>query len=294
MSNYQIEKLTKSNLSFMDELYTKVYRKKRSPLYYENKYKTDYIGAEAFGYFALFEGNAIGFVGVIPVNLSITGKTIMGAQLVDAMIDIQHRHKGLFELLLKKILSTANTHLIKLLFVFPNQDSFHLVVNKLGFTHLHTMNSYLIKSKDSILKKITRKFWQFNFEKQHGLITNNLLELGYDGIIYEDCYLNYKKYNPNFIFENGNYAVWISDSRKAWLGAINMTTENSLHIILDVVSKKYNSKSFTYLVSPHNELDALFSKIVPAQAGFPVCVYDLTGEMDLSKLKFQFADVDVF
>lgn len=294
MHSYQIEKLTKNNLSFIDELYAKVYRKKRPASYYENKYNTDYVGVEAFGYFALHEGHPIGFLGIIPINLSMAGKTSIGAQLVDAMVDSKHRSKGVFEGLLRKILVDPNIHLIQLIFGFPNQNSFHLLVNKLNFKHLHTMNNYVIKSDTNHFKKIINIIWHVKFKKQKGNIENNLLKLGYDGVIYDANYLNYKTYNQNFIFENDQYAVWISDSKKTWLGAINIPNKENLRAILNLVSKKYSSKSFTYLISPHNELDTLFSKIVLAQAGFAVCVYDLTGKLNLNKLKFQFADIDIF
>lgn len=294
MSNYQIEKLTKSNLSFIYELYTKVHGKKRPPFFYENKYNTDYVGVEAFAYSALYEGNAIGFVGIIPTVMSIAGETIIGAQLVDAMVDSKHRNKGVIVSLLKKLLVDAKNNSTQLIFVFPNQNSFHLTVNKLGFKQLHTMNSYVIKNDDNIFKKWRRTVLNLKLQSNQTSIENNLLKLGYDGVIYNDDYLNYKKYNQHLIFENTDYTVWISDIKRAWLGAINMNDKTNIRTILDFVSKKYSSKSFTYLVSPNNELDTLFSKITPAKAGFPVCVYDFTGELDLSRLTFQFADVDVF
>ncbi len=294
MNNYKIEILSENNWNLIYELYAHVYELKRPTLFYESKYNTNYVGIKAFGCVALLNGKAIGFVGIIPTKLLINGEEVIGGQLTDAMVNAEHRKKGVLLALLKELIVTAKNCKIKLAFVFPNQNSFHVLVNNLHFMHLHTMHSYTFNKKNNRLKEVIGAIFTIKQNRNLKCIENDLITFGYDGVLYSQEYLEYKKLNKNFIIESESYSVWLSHSKRTWIGAVSGLDKDNVQSLLSFVSKKFGGKSFTYMVSPNTELDALFSEILTPQKTFPVCIYDFTGNLDLSNLKFQFADSDVF
>ena len=88
------------------------------------------------GYIAYFnEKEPAAFYGVFPCFMNINGKKTLVCQSWDTMTHANHRRKGLFIKLAKKTYDLCENLGIKLVFGFPNENSYPGFVKKLNWKH---------------------------------------------------------------------------------------------------------------------------------------------------------------
>lgn len=80
----------------------------------------------------------------LPVVLRCMGKLVNGMQSFDTLTDKDHRSKGLFIKLASRIEKEEGLNNNELVYGFPNENSVHGFVNKLGFTYFGEV-PFLIK-----------------------------------------------------------------------------------------------------------------------------------------------------
>ncbi len=80
----------------------------------------------------------------LPLILKCMGKVVNGMQSFDTLTDKNHRAKGLFIKLATRIEKEESLKNNELVFGFPNENSVHGFVNKLGFTYFGEV-PFLIK-----------------------------------------------------------------------------------------------------------------------------------------------------
>ena len=80
----------------------------------------------------------------LPVILQCMGKIVNGMQSFDTLTDEKHRSRGLFIRLASKIEKEERLKNNELVYGFPNENSIHGFVNKLGFTYFGEV-PFLIK-----------------------------------------------------------------------------------------------------------------------------------------------------
>ena len=294
MSNYKFVQLSSTTISRLDELYTYVYGKKPASNHYRLKYATAFTGVEYIGFFAFEKNIPVAYYGVVPVLVSINGTPVLAAQSCDTMTHPDFRKKGLFTELATLTFELAKKEGIHFVFGFPNQNSYHGLVEKLEFTHLETMNRYTMSYSENLFKKLYRKYRNATVKKQRTLVSNILLEQGHDGVLYSQQYFDYKAYNRNFTVANPSGLLWINQSDALWIGAISSAKEEEIIEQFLFIEKSIKAKSATFIVSPDTLQDNLFRTILKPEKGFATTVKNLSNIHILDKLKFQFSDIDIF
>ncbi|HSU27765.1 MAG TPA: GNAT family N-acetyltransferase, partial [Chitinophagaceae bacterium] len=152
---YSIERLSADNLPDLSILYTEVYNRKPGAAYFQKKYDTGYTGLKYTGYFAYDkEHRPLAYYGVIPCFVGYTEKIMLAAQSADTMTSPRHRYKGLFVELSNKTFALCQGSGIKLVFGFPNQNSYHGAVNKLGWKMTHELDCFTIPVKRNVMGKL--------------------------------------------------------------------------------------------------------------------------------------------
>ena len=293
MSNYDLIPLSEDNLRHLDTLYKNVYGKKRSPGYYMSKYSTLYTGVQYVGFIALSGSEPVAYYGVIPVRCSIGGETVLGAQSCDTMTHPDHRKKGLFIALAIRTFELAKKQNIHFVFGFPNQNSYPGFIKKLGFLHQETLECYTLKFRNTLYKKLYRKIFIKMLSKKRESISNFVIDLGFDGVIYDPAYMNYKRYTSNFSLHASDYSAWLNFSNGAMIGAIWPLQKENVTDLIQKIKREFKYASVTFMISPGTEL-SLILKNRTKQEGFAVILKNLSMEYNLTNLKFQFADIDLF
>ena len=133
-SDFQIREAKVGDLNLIRNLYLDVWGYNRPIEYdkwrfFDSTYKLSPIAVAQ-------DGNRLaGAYSLWPVNLKIMGKRVLGAQSMDTMSHPNYRGQGIFTLLAKECYLIAKERGVKVLYGFPNQNSYPGFVKKLGWTH---------------------------------------------------------------------------------------------------------------------------------------------------------------
>jgi hypothetical protein len=293
MSKYEVVRLDESNLHLLDTLYLDVYKKRVPRVYFRKKYDTGFTGARHIGYFACDGKRPVAFYGVVPVLMSMSGKTVLAAQSCDTMTAPDHRNRGLFTELAEKTFALAAAEGITFVFGFPNEASYPGFIGKLRFDHLHTMNRYVFHFGDTLYKKTIGRLANLPAAAP-GAIQNSLLNEGWDGVYYNQKYLKYKQFSGGRAVSVKGRSAWLKYRRHVIIGAFWPNERGNETVFLSELARCSNAVTLTAMVSPDTEADSRFSGIQQAAPGFPVIVRALDPRANYTRLKFQYADIDIF
>lgn len=294
MNNYRFARLSASNLKDLYSLFTAVYNKACPPSYFERKYDTTYTGVNYIGYLAYLDTTPVAYYGVVPTILSIRQQKVLAAQSCDTMTHPAHQKKGLFVKLARQSFELAKQEGIHLVFGFPNQNSYPGFIKHLGFTHADTMHRHTIHFSNTPIKMLLRKLGLTGGKQNTEPLANILLQEGHDGVIYDKAYMTYKRYNSNTVIGTPEQRFWVNLSKGGWIGALAPLYQEQFSQTLRNLENLTKASSITFMISPGTGLDNVLSKSRKAEKGFAVIIKNLSGKHDTSRLKFQFADIDIF
>ena len=157
---YSIARLDENKLKDLEILYKVVYGHKPAKNYLLKKYNTAYTGAQYIGHIAYDKENIpIAYFGVIPCFIQYGDQIILSAQAADAMTLPQYRYKGFFVALAKKTFDLCRAAGIKLVFGFPNQNSYHGLVHKLEWKMTEYMECFTIPANSFPAGILVTTFW---------------------------------------------------------------------------------------------------------------------------------------
>ncbi len=309
-SEYSIARLDENKLKDLETLYKTVYGQKPGKNYLLNKYNTAYTGAQYIGHIAYESENIpVAYFGVIPCFIQYNDQIVLAAQAADAMTLFQYRYRGFFIELAKKTFDLCRTAGIQLVFGFPNQNSYHGLVHKLGWKMTEYMerfsipvNSFPLESLSQHLewtkwmyKKYTKWILNKYFLPDLGL-PNSVIAEGFGGVYRNERYLKYKSYSETKVIKIGDAKVWMKIQNDFIIGDLEMAEDDFDAVIngIQKIAKRLGAANIFFQVSPGIQLHELFAKKYKPIPSFPVIFLDLGAGIPLNKLKFSFADIDIF
>ena len=306
----RIERLQKSNVDDLVQLHTAVYH--APPKYdYHQKYNTAYTGAAYIGYIAYNKyGEPIAYYGALPCFVQYGQEIFLAAQSADTMTHPQQRFKGLFVTLSQMTFDLCRQENIKLLFGFPNQNSFHGAITKLGWTMTESMCCFTIPVPALPIAKLSKRWKLFSniyqrykktvLQQIHDpsfTFSNPMLAENFAGVERSETFLNYKRYSQTDILEIGSAKVWISIKECILIGDIEGVSEaNFMKVIsgLKQLARRLGIRQLQFHTSPGTQLYSLFAASFTSIVSYPVLFQDFGSGIPLEKIKFTFADLDIF
>ena len=308
---YVITRLSKANLADVATLHAAVYGVAAEEGYFLKKYDTAYTGVENVGFIA-YNMNKIpvAYYGVIPCFIQYENKTVLAAQSADTMTHPMYRYKGMFVELSNRTFDLCRELGILLVFGFPNQNSYHGAVNKLGWKMTGTMTCFVIPVKTlplesfskrvGILNKLYKRYSHFVVSKKllpvNG-VANSVREDGFAGVWRNGEYLNYKTYNPTKVIRVGDAKIWISDRHGLVIGdmeGINEMNFNNVISELKRITRRLGMRQLQFHCSPGTSLHDLFATKYKATPSYPMLFQDFGSAISPEKIRFTFADIDIF
>lgn len=308
---YQIVRLSRGNIKDLAVLHAAVYGKEVPARYFEQKYDTAYAGVEFAGVIAYNTDQLpVAFYGVIPCLLTYKDELLLAAQSADTMTHPQHRYKGMFVDLSNRTFELCRQLGIRLIFGFPNQNSYHGAVNKLGWMMTERMSCFVITIRTLPLASLSNKIKLFekiygayakiiltNYSVKENGVANSVIADGFAGVHCSPEYLSYKKYSPSRVVLVAGAKIWISNKQGMWIGDLeNVTDTNFSKVIrgLRKIAWWLGIKKIQFHGSPGTNLHRLFSANFPATPSYPVLFQDFGSPIRPEKIKFTFSDIDVF
>ncbi|TSJ43193.1 GNAT family N-acetyltransferase [Mucilaginibacter corticis] len=308
---YTTERLSVSNIADLAVLNMAVYGRELPLGFFQKKYDTVYTGTSHVGFIAYnLKHLPIAFYGLVPTLLWYKGGTILAAQSVDTMTHPDYRGLGLFVKLAEQTYRICGAEGIRLIFGFPNQNSFPGLANKLGWQFPEVMLRFKVPVKTRFpLERIANKFtvvkpiyqhyqkWilKDHLVPQHG-IANSVLDDGYNGVYRDARYLKYKTFTGTSVIRIGQALLWVKLQNGLHIGDIENIGDDFEDTMQKLISltRKLGIGEIHFQVSPQNKLYSLFSKHYPAHPSYAIGFKDLGAGISIENIKFTFADIDIF
>jgi hypothetical protein len=308
---FTITRLSQKNIADLARLHSEVYGVPLREKYFKSKYNTSYTGVEYAGYIAYNRQNLpVAYYGVIPCSLRYGNERMLAAQSADTMTHPRHRYKGMFVELSLKCFELCRQLGIRLVFGFPNENSYHGAVNKLGWKLISQMDCFTIHCESSwlrnllakipLLKKLHKHYVQKlirkNSETLKGIRASFISE-GFAGVDRSEEYLDYKQYNPTSVLKIGEARIWISTRHGLMIGDMEGVDEQNFNHVMTGLKKIADRAGISELqfhCSPGTKLHDLFSQSYPATPSFPALYQDFGSQISPEKIRFSLADIDIF
>ena len=307
-TGYRIIQMSGQHIPDVESLYAAVYKKTAAPGYFKKKYETSYTGVACAGYLAVNAAEVvIGFYAVIPCFISWQGERMLAAQSADTMTHPGYRYKGLFVELSNRCFDLCKEMGIRLIFGFPNQHSLHGAIHKLHWIQAGSMDCFTIPVKTMPLRKLTRRLpllkkWYDRYAgwllKPTGLpgIENKVMMEGFAGVLRDADYLRYKNYQPREVIRVGEALVWLKLQQGLVVGDLLLNDMPPDELIGKLISlARWLGLPFIQLhFSRDTHLHRICAHRFPVVPSFPVLYKDFGADIPADRLKFSFADIDIF
>lgn len=308
---YSVVRLSKKNLADVAKLHKAVYGTTAATDHFPKKYDTAYTGVEDVGYIAYNEqGLPVAYYGVIPCFIQYGKEIMLAAQSADTMTDPNFRFKGMFVELSNMTFALCRQLGIRLIFGFPNQNSYHGAVNKLGWKMTGAMSCFTIPVNGlpleslayrlNIFRKPYKQYTRFILRKEilplQG-VANSVVAGDFAGLYRNNEYLCYKTYSPTSVIGIGDAKIWISHKYGLMIGDMEGVNEKNFDRVMNKlksIAKKLGIKQMQFHVSPDTSLYPLFSGNYTETASYPMLFQDFGSAIPPEKVKFTFADIDIF
>jgi hypothetical protein len=303
MSEYQIERLSDSNLTALQTLYRLVYRKTVTLEVLRGKYDTRSFGATWIGFLAFTaKHEPAAFYGVIPCYFKFDDEILLAAQSADTMTSPIHQKKGLFIELAKRTYALAKAEGIKFIFGFPNQNSYP------GFKKLQwqfqplPLQTFIFKGSAipwarmllqiPIVRTAYTQITSFKDMAENAPIPSHSV-----GIVRDRRFLQYKnQYTRTCIKQWDTQLIWFKNDGALKVGLLITTSPtNAIGAFLQKLAENMGCSSIILMTSAQTPLYEELKKIASPTTGLPVGFLNLTDQLiEFNKAKFDYCDIDIF
>jgi GNAT superfamily N-acetyltransferase len=310
VQQYKIVRASRENISALSQLFFESKGVRIPVEYLKQKFNTDYTGKSYFAHFAMTDDDKpAAFFCLFPCYVFLNGKKVLAGQSADIITHPDHQRKGLFSLLGKATESLAQAEGIKILFAFPNENSYPGFVRSLNWHHPNNFVIYRFKVKGFSLYRALSKFKLGWFYKQYARIIKNryLLEPNkFQGSIPRNMvnsghrsneFYQYKEFNKNFFVEFKGLKFWCKIDGYLWIGDIFYDEGieiNKLVTILKEFTVLLGLDEFIFEVSQNSLWDQLLKEVANFTKGVAIVYKNLDDINEAVPLEFTGGDIDVF
>ena len=164
---YRFERISQHNFNSFIEVIQTSFGTPADAISIRNKFNTDWCDISFIGFLAFEEATSepAAFYGVYPALAQYQGEKILIAQSGDTATTPKNRRKGLFKQLHDKTIDLCVSKGIKLIFGFPNQNSYPGFM-KFGWSHEQNAQTYHTDFKLSFSKRLLKKIFPKHFHRQ--------------------------------------------------------------------------------------------------------------------------------
>ena len=311
---YHTEQITDKSYSEIQQLYRLSFGTYYSIESIQQKYNTVKFGIKNIGIIAKSQDNELAaYYGVFPIILTFKKQDYLVAQSGDTMTAPKHRKKGLFTKLAKETFDLSEEKGIKMIFGFPNENSypgfkhklnweFHDFMQKFTF-YANTIPLCELSSKLTQLKPLYEKFVKNRIKKHLIEIDNINFDLfnfsNVDGYIKKDKkFFEYKlKRGNTYIVLINNLQILIKVDVHLYIGEVGKIENNQSELLIKSIKKLaaiLGCRKIIFTLSKNHWLfDILKNKNTPMNS-LPIGFYLIDKNISPSEIQFSNADYDTF
>jgi len=303
ISEYSIVRLNKDNLADIAKLHAEVYSVAPPYNYFHKKYDTAFAKVENVGFLAYDKDHRpAAYYGVMPCFIQFGDKIILTAQSGDTMTHPKHRGKGLIVKLSNITFDLCKELGIQLLFGFPNQEFYPIMIRHLGWKETEKLIRFEIPVRISLkrfLFKPSQKKRETVLQKlllpENG-IRNSVITDGFGGVCKDEAFFNYKTFSKTYVLKTSCAEIWVKINNQLVIGDIKVVKNDPQTFFSEVktLAREIGVDKITFQVSPGCFLHDFFAAHYKPIPSFPVLLKDFGSGVPIEKIKFTFSDIDIF
>lgn len=302
---YRLKRVDKSDFLAIKELFWKVFNKKVTLAYLQNKYNTSYLGINYICSIAYYKEIPVAFYGAIPQKFKNNNEEILVAHACDSYTLPNHQRKGLHYALAKFAYKIMKENNIKFVYAFHSENTYYST-KKLGWKEHKRLNRFHIKISTLPLGKVLNKLgfssiYKFFLNKNisqkaiEKLTQNNKEKYQ---LKFNDNFVNYKnKFNNHYCVVLEDCVFWIKIQAIIHVGKFYAPNE----IALKKAIKKLKQKAFLlgidqvlFQVDSKSTTFKQLQTIVKAKESWLVGYLDFDSKINLEDYIFTYSDLDTF
>jgi hypothetical protein len=306
---YRIERVNASHYQALALLLRTAAHTAFSPEYLQKKYATQFSGAQNVGYLA-FDGDlAVSHQMGLAIPLLYQGKSFTSLQSCDSATHPNYRKKELWAALNGYMFRQAPLENTAGIIGLPNQNSYHLLRNKLGYSNAEMFKSYTIPVhkipfwRISNKLKLSNSFIQ-NAEKnvkkhQIAPLTFSSFDPNEHLIIHRTPeYLAYKTQMGSFFIQLCDTVFWVKIRLgDLFIGDLKTPSEiqfDKAMTQLKAICFRAGLKNITFQSQVGSFEESLFAKKHEAMDTMPMMYRAFNSQAPYHLLKCTYADLDTF
>jgi len=311
---YKFNRITDSSYSQIQRLYKESFGSDHPISSIRRKYDTSIFGLKNTGILAVDDDNSpAAYYGVFPIVLQYDSKDYIVAQSGDTMTSPNHRKKGLFVKLAKETYQLSKQVGIKLIFGFPNKNSYPGFKKKLdwvfnGNMKRFTINNFTIPlcelaSKYKFVEKYYTMFVDYRISRYVIKPTSNNIQCfsaseAIGRIKKDESFFNYKmKRGECLLIRINNFTLFIKPKTHLFIGDIGYFDKKKTKELINTVKKLSRilgcKKAIFSLSNNHWLYEYLIDKIKPTES-LPIGYYLFDNDINITDIQFVHADYDTF
>jgi Acetyltransferase (GNAT) domain len=310
-ADYTFVRTSMDNIHLLVPLYNRTFGKNVDATYLQKKYNTRWTtNKQFFGYLALnAKGEAVAHHTGIPFLFRFGDKEVLAAHSCDSLTSEELRGKGFFTLMGKMTDEMLKQEGFQFIFGYANENSLPAATKKLGWQFMGSLTGFKIPVRTIPLEKICRRFrfpyraylkfvdLVFRKNKTTDLIPNSCIEGENGGIVRDEAFYAYRCFSFNRRVKVGGVNVWFKLMGQLCIGDIERVEEEALLQMIKKLKRKcfwLGINEIIFQVSPGTYHEALFAKHFPSFVSWATLYNNFNSDVDFSKLKLTFGDLDSF
>jgi len=253
------------------------------------------------------------YYGVFPIILSYDNKDYSAAQSGDTMTAPNHRKKGLFTRLAKETYSLADNLGIRLVFGFPNENSFPGFKHKLDWRFSGNMWRFTMKINTIPFCELAGRFAFVSplyalYSKlriaRYKVAADNVSLTGFNftnvtGFVKKDMnFFDYKLAKKGVhLVRIGSFEMLIKLETHLYIGEISVFDPSKIKSCIQSINRlarKMGCKKVILTLSSHHWLFEILAQEIEPQESLPIGFYVIDESIDIGKIQFCNADYDTF
>jgi hypothetical protein len=302
---YRLKRVEKSDFPAIKELFWKVFRKKVSLHYLENKYDTSYLGIKYICSIAYYDDIPVAFYGALPQKFANSEREIYVAHACDSYTLAEHQRKGLHYQLAKLTYEIMVDNDLKYVYAFHSENTYYST-KKLGWKEHERLQRYHIKTNTIPIAKVLNKIrWNklydvfFKKEVSHDAIGKLTIEHK-DKFrqVFRPDFIDYKNsFKSHYCIEVEGCVFWVKIQAIMHVGIFYAPSD----IAFQKAIKKLRHKAFflgitefLFQVDATSIMAKQLKTIVQPKESWLAGYLDFDPEINLKDFIFSYSDLDTF
>lgn len=302
---YRLKRVDNNDFPAIKELFWKVFKKKVSLHYLQNKYNTSHLGVQYICSIAYCDAIPVAFYGAIPQKFKNNEKEIFVAHACDSYTLPNHQRKGLHYELARLAYEIMKENNMKYVYAFHSENTYYST-KKLGWKEHENLQRYHIKVNTLPIGKIVNKLRWTNlydifFSKKvssEAMKKLNLYHKEHYQIQFTDDFITYKNsFKSHYCIELEGCVFWLKIQAIFHVGKCYAPSAEALQKALKKLKRKaffLGITEFLFQVDADATIAKQLQTITQPKESWLVGYLDFDPEIDLNEFIFTYSDLDTF